>query len=121
MKIFVNGELVTGSSQDSIVLVFDNDEERLSVANHLANFEPKDGPREYGIFPDTLSLDTRYFLMNWASNACRPGGMGHSTHVGGYITSESGDVVCVKNDPDEYDRLWKKYHQSSEIPGDLKI
>jgi molecular chaperone GrpE len=45
------------SNQEPIKLVFDNDEQRIEVATHLSNMEPKDGPRGYTSFPDQMSIE----------------------------------------------------------------
>jgi hypothetical protein len=44
---------ITDSDENLIVLVFENDEERIRIGNQiLNNFEPKEGKRAYAIYPD---------------------------------------------------------------------
>lgn len=45
------------SNKEPIKLVFDNDDQRIEVANHLSNMEPKEGPRGYYQFPDNMTKD----------------------------------------------------------------
>jgi molecular chaperone GrpE len=45
------------SNKEPVKLIFDNDEQRMEVANHLTNMESKEGTRSYTQFPDSWSLD----------------------------------------------------------------
>ena len=45
------------SNVEPIKLVFDNDEQRIQVAEHLMNMEPKEGVRGYTQFPDGMSKE----------------------------------------------------------------
>jgi hypothetical protein len=58
MKVYINGELYEPSN-DYIVLVFESDLDRLSVADHLASMEAKDGVRLYAQFPESFTRKQR--------------------------------------------------------------
>jgi len=45
------------SNQEPIKLIFDTDEQRIEVAQHLTNMEPKEGPRGYTSFPDDMTRE----------------------------------------------------------------
>lgn len=45
------------SNKEPIKLVFDTDEQRIEVAEHLTNMEPKEGPRGYTQFPDDMKRE----------------------------------------------------------------
>lgn len=45
------------SNVEPIKLVFDSDEQRIQVAEHLTNMEPKEGPRGYIQFPDDMKRE----------------------------------------------------------------
>lgn len=54
------------SNVEPIKLVFDNDEQRIQVAEHLSNMEPKEGIRGYTQFPDDMSKEEMesYLVIN---------------------------------------------------------
>ncbi len=68
MRIFINGLLVDfNPEKDSVILVFENDNERIHVGKQLLeNFEPKEGIRKYGIFPEDTSEEQMYRQMEAA-------------------------------------------------------
>lgn len=45
------------SNIEPIKLIFDNDDQRIQVADHLLNMEPKEGIRGYIQFPDNMSKE----------------------------------------------------------------
>ncbi len=65
MEIFINGQRIP--TDKGVVLVFENDEERILVGTHLLNYEPiPDKPRKYGIFPENLSDEEKASQMRSA-------------------------------------------------------
>lgn len=55
MKYFINGKEFQFTEDNSIVIVFKDDYERLKFAEHLRSYyEPQKGRRIYGVFPDDM-------------------------------------------------------------------
>lgn len=49
----ING-VVIDAETEPLVLIFKNDEERLMVIRHLESMPEREGPRAYGMFPDSV-------------------------------------------------------------------
>ena len=54
------------SNKEPIKLVFDNEQQRIEVAEHLTNMEPKEGVRTYTQFPDGMTKEEvdSYLVVN---------------------------------------------------------
>lgn len=53
MEVYINGTCFKGES-DVIIVVFKDDVERTTVANLLINMKPKEGVRQFAIFPEEM-------------------------------------------------------------------
>lgn len=51
------GDNIFDSEKEPIMLIFENDEQKNLVVQHLSNIEPKEGIRKYAQFPDSYNDD----------------------------------------------------------------
>lgn len=65
MKVILRN-IEVDSNKEPIKLVFDNDQQRIEVAEHLTNMEPKEGVRSYTQFPDDMTKEEvdSYLVVN---------------------------------------------------------
>jgi hypothetical protein len=63
MKVKI-GDVIHDSEIEPIIIIFDNDNQRKSVASHLTNMQPKEGKRIYLTAPDNLDRQTCEKLMD---------------------------------------------------------
>lgn len=61
MKVKINS-VITDTEKEPIILVFENDAERLRVIKLLTDMEPKEGVRKFCIFPGTDNIEN---LQKW--------------------------------------------------------
>ena len=53
MEVYINGTCFKAES-DVIIIIFKDDAERSTVANLLINMAPKEGVRQFAIFPEEM-------------------------------------------------------------------
>lgn len=56
MKVKI-GTTIFDSNIEPIMLIFDDDVQRLLTANHLKNMPEKDAVRKYASFPDEMAIE----------------------------------------------------------------
>jgi len=54
MKVKI-GNNIYDSDNEPLMLIFDNDNQRKTVAKHLTDMEDKEGVRKYAIFDNNIS------------------------------------------------------------------
>lgn len=70
MKIYLRGELID-TENEAVIMLFENDDDRISHANNISNMEPKEGARRlYTVFPDSMPVDEVREMMKSAKEKC---------------------------------------------------
>jgi len=66
MKIYLRGELID-TEKEVVVMLFENDDDRINHANNISNMEPKEGAKRlYAIFPDSTPVEEVREIMSQA-------------------------------------------------------
>ena len=65
MKVYVRGEIID-TRKEPVVILFDNDLDRVNHSENISNMIPKEGIRCYLAFPDSMSADEAKFILNEA-------------------------------------------------------
>lgn len=70
MKVYIDGKVYSPNSEP-IIILFDDDTERIQVSQQIKNMPTKDGLRVYSIFPDYLSLEYVRNVIEKAKKICK--------------------------------------------------